>query len=509
MKRTFVLLFGLLIIEFTISAQSFTNSQFWKGMLSSSNDCNLIYFLIDDSVFQIKDKTWLKKCVLNSSNGIIADLKVDKNGNVWAFYSNSIKVSKDNCTSFQEFTRPADAGINAFFSGDYLYLKKGGKVYGRNVLLKDANWEIIYESGYMDFAATANGTLYVTLYDRKILKSTDKGKTWNETNWSSTNEFSTSGKINVRENKLFVGTYWGVLYISNDEGNTWFKSKGLPAGKGVSDVFISSKNMVFVLVRDQISTVGLFVSYDDGLNFTKLNYGLTTWTEQFITGFVTNGDEFYVNAGYRGFFYSPDKGLTWKEINNNINNLKPHHVQKIQMDSNGNTWVLMAQNGIGPRIGWGVLKSVDKGATWEEADSSLIDQYMTFEDLLVTPNGKAIAANYTPGTISISSDGGRIWNTQVVQTGRTVICPPCNICPPCSAELIRSTVSKLKTYKSNDTIFGGTYWDGVIRTYDGGKNWTKLSNGIPLNSGVDDLLVLKDTIYAIIASQLNYDGIYK
>ncbi|NVO21556.1 MAG: leucine-rich repeat protein [Bacteroidetes bacterium] len=467
------------------TAQS--NSRFWKGLLSSSQG-QAAYAVVNDSLYRIDGGTWLFKAYLNSGNNVLNDLKVNNNV-LWAFYSSTIKYSPDEGNTWQLFSKPSDASTTGKFYGNYIYLN-GAKVYRKNIVASNSSWETIYNGGCYDFAVTVDSTIYLTFYDFRIIKSTDNGLTWNETNWASSGEQSTPCTIEAQYNKIFVGTYWGGLYLSNDGGNNWLKSTGLPVGKGVSNIYLNSDSLVIVLVRDQLSTPGLYISSNDGVDFVKLNCSLTRWTEEFIEGFVRNNNNMFLSAGYRGFLKSTDTGNSWSDFNNGIDNIKPHHVIKIQMDPGGSIWTLMSETGIGPRNTWGILKSTDNSISWSEADSTLIDQYMTLEDLLVIPNGKAIVSRYSPGKLSISTDAGNSWVSNTV-TG------------------IASTISSLQSNNSNDIIFAGTYWDGVLRSIDGGLNWEKLTNGLPNHIGASSIVIDNDTVYTIIKSQSGYDGIYR
>ncbi|NVO21557.1 MAG: leucine-rich repeat protein [Bacteroidetes bacterium] len=482
-RIAFLILIFCCICSLSI-AQS--NSRFWKGVLSSSQG-QAAYAVVNDSLYRIDGGNWIYKAYLNSGNNVLNDLKVNNNV-LWAFYSSTIKYSSDEGITWQLFSKPSDASTTGKFYGDYIYLN-GAKVYRKNIVASNSSWETIYNSPCYDFTVTVDSTIYLTFYNFRIIKSTDDGLTWTETNWASAGEGSTPCTIESQNNKIFVGTYWGGVYMSGDGGNSWVKSTGLPALRGVSNIYLSSDSLVIVLVRDQKSTSGLYISATDGADFTRLNSGLTTWAEEFINGFVRINNDFFLNADYRGFFKSSNTGNTWRDFNNGVDNIKPHHVIKIQMDPGGTLWTLMSVAGIGPRSTWGLLKSTDNGFNWSEADSTISDPSMTLEDLLVIPNGNVLVAHYNSYP-TISADGGYSWVNDTV-TG------------------IHSTISSLQSNNSNDIIFAGTYWDGVIRTINGGASWEKLTNGIPNNVGASSIIIDNDTVYTILSSQSSYLGIYR
>lgn len=445
-----------------------------------------MYAVVHDTLYEIENNSWKKMCYMKSSG--LNDIKVDLKKNIWLFYSSTIKYSSDNGASWNSITTPTE-GFSGEIIGDFIYLKGYYKIYKRNFTLSTGGWQTVYDGGYNDFIVVSDSLLFIST--GTLMKSTDGGLTWSNTKWSNTGVTSTLCEINYKNNKIFVGTYWNGAYYSDDGGETWVKSQGLPIGRGVSDVILFD-NSIFVLVRDQKNTVGFYYSNDGGNIFSKVISGLDFWSEQFIDGFTSKGNNIYLSAGYRGFFKSSDNGQTWKEINNGINNIIPHHVIKIQTDSKGTIWTLLGTKGNSPNSPtWGVLKSNNDGNTWSGASGvGLADDYQTLEDLLVTPNGNAFASGYEAGTIFKTVDGGVTWLKNKLTN-------------------VYSTINILQSDSKNDTIFAGTFGDGIIRTINGGVNWVKIGNGIPENSFVIDIFVEMDTIYAIFSNLSSYYGIYK
>jgi photosystem II stability/assembly factor-like uncharacterized protein len=482
MKKLYILIFSCLT-TLNLIAQST-----WTGILSSSENGLLAVADVNDILYKIKDSTWIKLCNMPSVD--LKDIKIDSQKNILVFYKNNIKLSKNEGLTWTTISKPSDGGNYGEIFGDYLYLKGNNKIYRKNYISDDINWTLIYSGQYEDITVTSNGVIFISQYDRNIIKSTDNGASWVNTKWSAIGEFSTPGELNTNNNKLYVGTYWSGVYVSSDNGDTWVHSTGLPANRGVTDVVFLNGN-VYALVRDQLKTTGLYLSTDNGLTFTKFNTGLNFWSEQSLNGFTANGNNFYLSVDYWGFFLSTNNGQRWTEINNGINNIFPHNIKKIQTDNSGVVWTLLGTNGIGPnRPTWGVMKSIDKSVSWLDANGNgLIDDYQTLEDMVVTPCGNVFVTGYDPGTVFKSTDSGKNWEKNKLTIG--------------------STISVLAADNKNDTILAGTYWDGIIRTVDGGKNWIKITDGIPDKSGVSNIFITKDTILAVFENQTLYDGIYK
>ncbi|BDX37824.1 hypothetical protein CYCD_11790 [Tenuifilaceae bacterium CYCD] len=467
----------------------------WSGVLSSSDNGIAVLSNVHDTLYQIHDGVWQKMCYLNSTD--LTDMKIDNQNNIWVFYANGIKVSKDNGLTWSSISKPSDAGSIGEICGNYVYLKfslnsswsGNSKIYRKNYTLTNDTWKMLYEG--KDITTTSDGTIYISLYDRNIIKSTDDGVTWTNTKWANVGENSTPAELNSKNNKLYVGTYWGGCYTSSDGGETWIKSQGLPSGKGVYSISLINNN-VFALVKDQQSVSGYYISKDDGLTFTKLNTGFSFFVEQSIDGFSGKGNNLFISVGARGFNNSLDNGQTWSDFNNGFNNIIPHDVLRVQMDSKGVVWTLLGMGGGPNSPTWGVFKSIDNCKTWTDNTIGLYDEYQTLEDIVVTPNGDAYVSGYTSGSIYKSIDGGISWGKLALSSD------------PMFPQIVSSTVGILKSNGTNDTIYGCTYMDGLIRTFDGGKTWKKINSPY-----VYDMYSLKDTIYAILASNYTYDGIYK
>jgi photosystem II stability/assembly factor-like uncharacterized protein len=483
------------VLFFFIQTES-RASDFWEGVLSTTSGGQNVFAIVNGKLYQLNDENWTYKSNFSVDN--LRNLIVANNNVLYAIYSTSIKKSVDDGINWVTISNPISGNsYGAKIIGNYIYLGFYEKIYRGNISSENMNWELLYQGHYYDITVTPNNAIYIT---PGMIKSTDNGTTWSQTNWPE-DAWSTPYIINHSENTVFVGTYWeGILY-TNDGGNTWHRSSGLPEGRGVNGIY-SLNNQIYARVGDQMGVLGLYSSNDNGISFNKSNTGLSHWAEQHLSELSASSNNLYISVGKRGFFISKNSGNSWQECNNGVNNLKPHNVQRIQVEENGTIWTLMARSkSSGPNPSYGVLKSVDRGVSWLEVDKELWEEYMTLEDLLVTAEGKVFIANYKPGTMNVSNDGGTSWVNQAVVIETDGNNDEEN-------EGIYSTIDILRANNSNDKIFAGTYWDGIIRSDNNGLTWVKLTNGLPSNSGVSDLFIDDNSIYAIIASQAGYDGVY-
>ena len=205
MKKFYVLIFSCLMAANLIAQTR------WNGVLSSSENSLDALANVNDVLYRIQDSTWLKLCNMPSLN--LTDIKIDDKKNILVFYKSSIKLSINDGVSWTDIIKPIDGGSYGEIFGDYIYLKGSGKIYRKNYIKPDVSWTMLYSGQYEDFTVMTNGIIFISQYDKNILKSTDNGTTWVNTKWAGIGEFSTPGELNTKNNKLYVGTYWSGVYF--------------------------------------------------------------------------------------------------------------------------------------------------------------------------------------------------------------------------------------------------------------------------------------------------------
>lgn len=501
----------LCTLSFINCYSQITNSYFWKGTITQNISNKKIYSIINDSIYMLDGDVYTYKGIVNKNTQSVIKTIIDSSNTIWIIYNNSITFSSNEGKAWSAFKSPPLNISNAKLYGDYIYINDYTKLYRINIKIANSNWELIYSGDRLqDYTVSENGTLFVSIYDFSIYKSKDAGKSWVITKWNRNVAISTPGTLEMVNNRLFVGTWWHGVYYSDDEGDNWLGS--LDSNKiGVSSnissgiaSFIFSKGLIFAYAGDQQANRGFYYSKDIGKTFSKFNTNLSIWDEQFLTSLIIKDSLIYINDGYRGFFLSKDTGRTWKEVNNGYNNKKPHNVCKIVTNTKGHVYAFMAiakSIGRAPNSFWGIMKSVDSMKTWNYISDNLRENNMSIQDFIITKKDELLVSGYTPGTILKSFDDGKSW----VQT---------------KINSIRSTVGFFGSINNSlygDTIYAGTWWDGVIKSIDGGNNWIKLTNGLNSNNdggttsnqGSIDIYNNGDTVYTILQNQISYDGIYR
>ncbi|MFA5780904.1 MAG: T9SS type A sorting domain-containing protein [Bacteroidales bacterium] len=250
---------------------------------------------------------------------------------------------------------------------------------------------------------------------------------WQQTNCPYTgriNCFSISG-INI-----FAGTQNDGIYLSTDDGANWTLVNTGLTNNCVRALAISGTN-IFAATAGS----GVFLSTDNGSNWATLNNGLTNLD---VRAFLANSP--YLNAGTNGGgdFGSSDNGANWSSVNTGLTDL---HVTALGM------------------VGYTAFAGTPSGVfilnypTWSAVNNGLtnLDVYT------LATSGTTLFAGTQGGGIFKTSDNGANWFT--ANTGLTF-----------------SYVTSFAVSGTN--IFAGTNGGGVFLSTNSGANWTAINTGL-------------------------------
>jgi photosystem II stability/assembly factor-like uncharacterized protein len=250
------------------------------------------------------------------------------------------------------------------------------------------------------------------IFGNGILKSTDAGATWNLTSLSY--DIPSGYGFNVIEDNpttrtILAGANDG-LWRSTDEGDTWarvagngnyFDVKWRPGDP--TTVYVAKGRDPFLNFQ---TSNGIFVSTDDGLNFSLAGTGQPNGSIIAKTKIaVTAADPDYIYAHYvttsgwrtLGIYRSTDAGQTWQVRNNTINMAggQGWYNNVIMVDPNNTERVVAGGN---------ILFTSDDGGLTFVA----LNETIPFGDD-VAPHWDNHALAYEPGsnsTLWITTDGG-------------------------------------------------------------------------------------------------------
>ncbi len=312
--------------------------------------------------------------------------------------------------------------------------------------------------------------------------STNNGDNWEKVQVGYTYENITS--ISVKGKVIFI--CWGEgVYCSTDSGSTWSTvSTGLPAKSSVCIALTDS--MVFAGTTD-----GIYKSTDYGNSWTQFSTNLhekivtltivdsmifagTSWSGLYKStlnverwsvvsnlfsertwGIVSiDGSLLAWSKGGSGLYKSKNVGLSWSPLNNVF-------ISKsfISMSVVGNTLFAVTQVG--------VYRSTDDGDSWVETQKGLAGSTI----YSLAANDMKLFAATSQGVFS-STDNGNKW----VFSGLADL-------------YVASVITK------GDTVFAGTYREGVYRSVNNGESWQKINLGLPYKY-VQSIIILDSVLIA-------------
>lgn len=263
----------------------------------------------------------------------------------------------------------------------------------------------------------------------ELLRSTDHGKTWNNVCPDSLNGDITN--LGVKGNQVYAGTYNGLIYRSDDTGESWqLASSGLPANAYV-DALASNGSELLVGFDGQ----GFYRS-TDGKTWDEFNHGLTNLS---TNAFAATGDSVFASTD-AGLFVSLDNGASWMQKSNGLPLASPGPIlideNKLYWSSQssypplicstdyGQSWapdsalkvvgglhtlVKCAPNiiaGGGDGINSGIFFSSNSGLSWTMAEIRSSYENTTFNG--IAKIGQTLIAA-TSGGVYLSSDNGNSW----------------------------------------------------------------------------------------------------
>ncbi|NAS31717.1 glycosyl hydrolase [Flavobacteriaceae bacterium R38] len=222
-----------------------------------------------------------------------------------------------------------------------------------------------------------------------------------------------------------------------------------------------------------------------------------------------NTTEFYVAYASGGLWYTNNNGTTFTAITENA---PTQNMGDIAVDWNkGTIWIGTGESNSSRSsyAGIGILKSNDKGKTWENVgltDSHHIGRIIINknnpDEVVVGVIGHLYSSNSERGIFK-TTDGGKTWNKTLFINDNTGVI---DISPSPTNPNILYAASWERDRKAWD--FNGDGENSVIyKSTDAGTSWTKITkegNGFPTGSGVGriGLATFNDNIvYAFLDNQ--------
>ncbi|MGI9552992.1 MAG: VPS10 domain-containing protein [Aurantibacter sp.] len=219
--------------------------------------------------------------------------------------------------------------------------------------------------------------------------------------------------------------------------------------------------------------------------------------------------EFYVGYASGGLWYTNNNGTSFEPV---LDNSETQNVGDIAVDwKNGTIWVGTGENNSSRSsyAGIGILKSTDKGATWQNmglTDSHHIGRIVinpnNADEIIVGVTGHLYSPNEERGVYK-TIDGGKTWEKTLFVSAKAGIIDIAHA--PNNFNVMFATSWEKDRKAWNFT--GNGNGSGIYKSTNGGTNWTKISTpecGLPIGEGVGRLGLAvfdENTIYAFHDNQ--------
>ncbi len=149
---------------------------------------------------------------------------------------------------------------------------------------------------------------------------------------------------------MFAGTSGTGLYLSTDNGSNWTAVNAGLTNLYVHSLAISGSN-TFAGTHG-----GVFLSTDNGSNWTAVNTGLTNL---YVYSLAISGSNIFAGTYGGGVFLSTDNGSNWTAVNTGLTNIDVHSL------------AISGSNIFAGTSGGGVFLSTNNGSNWTAVNTGL------------------------------------------------------------------------------------------------------------------------------------------
>jgi photosystem II stability/assembly factor-like uncharacterized protein len=302
-------------------------------------------------------------------------------------------------------------------------------------------------------AVAPDGPLFVANSTAGVLKSTNGGRTWQDTNFPARADETRVAQLAIANNGTLFAATGTIIERSTDGGQSWTYLANLPAGFEVMALAVSPNFAPdgIVLAGGNYASKQILRSADGGQTWQVVYDGATVEGASDIGGIAfsptfASDKTAYAWLQYGGLLRSTDSGQSWALVPNDKSNavaqtLAVSPAGRLYLgalygglyvsDDGGQSWLDLSASIGGDRT-WssalafgpnnslflgtdiGVYRSGDGGQSWSAANTGL-----PLDSDLSTPQGvRALAFNQgrlyaalTKGGVFVSDDQGQSWRS--------------------------------------------------------------------------------------------------
>ena len=399
LKHIFLLILGITIFSSSLFAEDNAktdkekkeNSSIYSGLKFRSIGPALMSGRISDIVIHPENENvWY---VTAGSGGV---WKTENSGTTWKSIFDGQKSYSIGCISLDPQNpniiwvgTGENVGGRHVAYGDGIYKSEDGGNSWKNMGLKKSEHlsKIIVHPNNSDIIWVASqGPLWSKGGARGVYKSTDGGKSWQQTLGDSEWVGATDLLIDPRNSDLLYAATWQrhrtvagylgggpgtAIYKSNDGGDNWIKlKKGLPkSNMGKIGLVLSPQkpDVIYAAIELDRRTGGVYKSENQGASWKKMSDAVAGGTGphyyQELYASPHNFDEIYLADNYMQVSF--DGGKTFVRMNETEKHVDNHAVAFKSSDKN---YILVGCDG-------GLYESFDKTKNWKFIDNLPLTQF--------------------------------------------------------------------------------------------------------------------------------------
>lgn len=218
-----------------------------------------------------------------------------------AFWGNLYSSTDDGVTWVQRnpLLDPVFYDIDTLYNGNLVATGSYGIFTANN---EGSNWAQRLDTEIASYVfVSKSGVAYVGTRPNGMMISRNNGVSWSHPNGLNSAYFSSFGESSTGRIFASASAYIDGIYYSDDAGNNWTYISPFTY-YGVYD-FISKGDSIYAATQG-----GVYKSYDDGINWRRLNYENIKKFEM-----APNGDLVGVNM-WNGINISTDNGKSWETL---------------------------------------------------------------------------------------------------------------------------------------------------------------------------------------------------
>ena len=392
--------------------------------------------------------------------------------------------------------------LSSVGDGIYKSQDEGASWFKVNQGLETLNIDLVSISPNSSEVVLVAGT------EKGLYKTKNGGSSWYRV-LDGENKITAIAFSPEQKDQIVIGDRQGILYESSDGGEGWKQLFTIPNSGAIKAIAFSpyfSGDRTFFVGTEK---GGIFKTVDGGISFQQVNDGLSDQSIVSLAMSPNYGTDstLFACAWQEGVFYSNDGGNTWKKYRRGLTKTSQADEYKRPHFSDLGISPTFTQDQTIFLAGFdGLFKSTDGGRIWRESDTTKWQEGI-IESIALSPDYR----NDSTVAITTRSAGGYISNNQ----GFTwTIWTAINKRLAHSNYLKLNRIGRgygiffSPNYRSDKTIFSGR-WGHFLRSTDGGKHWNKIpltnqsgwldkSKGIKLSDfriAVSPTFASDDTIY--------------